>query len=163
MVDFHFGWVSVDVTLLAPGIARLEENPLFCLSVDDESELADLPEYKDVFEIEEKANGRYRFVRVKERANYRRIDFMIGSGFQAKALQPIFDAVLASGGYCERVFGGVVTILLPPNCEYDPGDDLRKALRLKWWQRATCRLLESRIWPVRIRFFFHSRLIGYRL
>ncbi len=161
-LELPFGTHKVYVTTVTDTSFRLEENPLFCLSVDDESDLEDLPEYKDVFEAQALDDSGFRFVRVTERAGFKRTQFVVGSGYQVAALKPIFEDVIAAGGYWERLFHGIVIILVPPDSSYDPKDDIRRALRLKSWQRIVCQVAGSAIWPSKLRVYFRRSLPGYR-
>jgi len=117
------------VTFIGPNQARLETDPMSCLFTDDEDKLKSLPDYRDVIELEEIQSGKYRFVRVSQRARLQRFEFLLSDPeAQAKALEPVLSRVMEMGGNWERVFGGVLTMFLPQDCQYDPSEDVQKTL-----------------------------------
>jgi len=117
------------VTFVGLNQARLETDPMSCLFADDETDLESLPDYGDVVELEEIESGKYRFMRVAQRARFQRFEFVLSDPeAQAKALEPLLSRVMEMGGNWERVFGGMLTLFLPQNSRYDPTEDVRKAL-----------------------------------
>jgi len=117
------------VTFIGKNEARLETDPMSCLFTEDEDELKSLPNLRDLVELEEIGSGKYRFLRVSRRTQLQRFEFLLSDPeVQAKALEPVLVRVVELGGDWERVFGGVLTIFLPHDCQYDPSDDFRKAL-----------------------------------
>ena len=117
------------VTFVGPNEARLETDPMSCLFTEDEGDLKSLPDYRDLVELEEIESGKYRFVRVLERARLQRFEFLLSdSEAQSKALEPVLSRVMELGGDWERVFGGVLTMFLPHDCPYDPTEDVRQTL-----------------------------------
>ena len=117
------------VTFIGPNEARLEADPMSCMFAKDEGELKLLPDYLDLIELEEIGSGKYRFVRVLQRARLQRFEFLLSDPeAQAAALEPIFSRVVELGGNWERVFGCVLTMFLPHECQYDPSEDVRKTL-----------------------------------
>ncbi len=117
------------VTFVGPNEARLETDPMSCLFAEDEGDLKSLPDYRDLIELEEIESGKYRFVRVLQRARLQRFEFLLSDPeSQAKALEPVLSRVVEQGGNWERVFGGALTMFLPHDCTYDPTEDVRKTI-----------------------------------
>jgi hypothetical protein len=117
------------VTFVGPNEARLETDPMHCLFTDDEDELRSLPDLQDLVELEKSGWGKYRFVRVLQRARLQRFEFLLSDPeTQAKALEPILSRIMELGGDWDRIFGGVLTIFLPHGCSYDPTKDVSDVL-----------------------------------
>ena len=119
------------VTFVGRSEARLETDPMSCLFTEDEEELKSLPDLRDLVELKKIwwRRGKYRFVRVLQRARLQRFEFLLSDPeTQAKALEPVLSRVMELGGGWERVFGGVLTIFLPHDCSFDPTEDVRNIL-----------------------------------
>jgi hypothetical protein len=67
-----------------------------CLLTEDEDELKSLPSLRDLVELKKIGwSGKYRFVRVLERARLQRFEFLLSDPeTQAKALEPILSRVI---------------------------------------------------------------------
>lgn len=99
-------------------VLRLDETHFQLISepfvLGDEGEEATLPKYKDVIEVEQVEDGVYRFLRVKERSPFRKINFLLSHDLaESPQLKQLLDELTEAGGYWEIVFGGMLILLLP--------------------------------------------------
>jgi len=114
------------VTRVAERLYRLELDPLLFLFSDDE-ERPDLPAYRDIIEVEEIGLTPLKFVRVVERARFKRFEFLVSKEFAAsEKMTAIASKIQQHNGYSERVFGGFLIIYLPEQADYDPTNDILK-------------------------------------
>ena len=128
-IEYPGGTDGAAYVTFGPNEARLETDPMSCLFAEGEGDLKSLPDYRDLVELKEIASGKYRFVRVLQRARLQRFEFLLSDPeAQAKALEPVLSRVTELGGAWERVCGGVLTMFLPHDCSYDPTEDIRKTL-----------------------------------
>jgi hypothetical protein len=116
------------VTFVGPNKARLETDPWSFIHTDDDNELKSLPDFQDLVELKKIGwRAKYRFVRVLERAQLQKFQFLL-SETQAKAIEPVLSRVMELDGNWEQVFGGVLTIFLPRDCEYNPEKEITSLL-----------------------------------
>ena len=98
---------------------------------DDANDL-DRPEYGDVFEATKSGDSTLMFKKVVERANFRRLVFVVpAESIDSQTVHTTRSRIESVGGYWEWTVGNpdihrvrAVSIFLPPECEYDPTSDL---------------------------------------
>src|SRR5262245_27384552 len=113
------------VTRIAERLYRLELDPLLFLFSDDEE--ADLPNYRDIIEAEEIGPSALKFVRVVERARFKRFEFLVSEGFAESAkMTAIMSKIQQHNGYSERIMKGILIVYLPEHADYDPTGDILK-------------------------------------
>jgi hypothetical protein len=77
--------------------------------------------YQDIIEAEEIAENRLRFIRVAERSGWRTYTFVLtASGIKSDWGQTLLRELEAIGGHWEQVFGGLLFVCMPPDCDIDP-------------------------------------------
>lgn len=68
-------------------------------------------------------------LRCVKRGNYRSYEYCLPSGWlERDAIKRTLGSVERFGGRWEGVFGGVLLIALPPECDYDPSQDIMNAM-----------------------------------
>lgn len=105
---------NLEVLDLGAGFFRLEETPFF---VESAARLGDL------VELEALPSGDYRFVRVVEAAPGARHD-MILPGYLPVQLEALSDAAERRGVKWELIFGGCLTLHLPPGVGAEAVDQI---------------------------------------
>jgi hypothetical protein len=114
---------TVDVTVLAPNVCRLE-----CTPVTDEEP----PLYLgDTIEIEASTDGshRHRFIRVIERAQLRHHERLVSQQFVESTQYPKFCAVVeAAGGQWETLMGGLFFVHIPIASLFDEATELDRSI-----------------------------------
>ena len=112
---------SVIVTPLDDGRFRLEVDPLSCLIAESDEDLKELPNFGDIIEASTVEPGTIRFRRVVERAPLKRFQFLINKDLiESPSFGELCSTIEAHDGHWERVFGGVLIVYLPKDCDYDP-------------------------------------------
>lgn len=104
----------VDVTLLPENRVRLEEPAAMIEEVA----------MHDILETAIDADGSHRIVRIVESANFRRYEYAAGgAALESERVRLVLEKVQGLGGQWAATLGMLV-INLPPDCPYDPADDL---------------------------------------
>ena len=120
---------TADVVFVGPTEAIMDGDPMSCFFADSEGDLKHLPDFRDLVELKKISRDKYQFVRVLKRAKFKRFQYLLSEPErQSSTLEPVLTKVIELGGDWERVFGGVLTIFLPKDCEYDPENDVRSLL-----------------------------------
>jgi hypothetical protein len=113
------------VTRIAERLYRLEQDPLILVFAEDEDEAVLLPGFRDIIEAEEIGPTTLKFVRIIERAKFKRFEFLISEEFATSPkMTAVADKIIGHNGHCETIMGGILIIYLPEEVEYDPSDDL---------------------------------------
>ena len=109
------------VTPLGNDQYRIEGDTLCFFVAEDPREWRRAARCGDVVEARAIDDHTLGFVKVVTRARLRRLQFLITPAVaQSSRLERVLARVMELGGYWDRVFGGIVTIHLPRDCQYDP-------------------------------------------
>ena len=123
---------TADVTFVGPTEVIMDGDPMSCFFADTEDDLAHLPDFRDLVELKKIGRDKYQFVRVLKRAKFKRFQYLLSDPERQSAkLEPILSKAIELGGDWERVFGGVLTIFIPKDCEYNPENDVRSLIGLR--------------------------------
>src|SRR5262245_13245162 len=87
--------------------------------------LSDTVSYRDVIELTRGQDDTYECVAIRERAGWRRSDFLISKDLaESDRLTAILSRVIAAGGVWERVMGGCLSVVMPPDSAWDPTTEI---------------------------------------
>lgn len=137
-IEYLPEWVDDEalVTPLGNDRYRLELQPMSDLTVDLQrnrirrfpraGQRKRMPSYGDIIEAREITPGALRFVRVVERARFKRFDFFGARGDANSSFSKMIATVTELGGHWECTFGSCWMIFLPEDCAYDPKEALRE-------------------------------------
>lgn len=114
---------TVTVTPLGGDRYRLEVTPVS--SVIEELGAY----YGDVIEATPEPDGSLRFRTLVAHSGLRMTDFLVSRDIvESDTFHAFADAVIAAGGYSERVFGGVLFVYVPNDSPFDPAAELDKVV-----------------------------------
>ncbi len=83
----------------------------------------------DVIEAVRNENNDLVVKRWLERGNYQTYEYCLAAGWHERdAIRKTLDKAQQLGGQWEGIFGGVLVIALPPECDYDPSQDITDAM-----------------------------------
>ena len=103
---------------LPSGLYRIVEIPFGALDPLD----IDL-QYGDVVELAPSSDGMHELRSIRERGGWRRFDFVLSRDYVgSQEMEQWLSRVEAAGGSWIREAGGAVTIVLPPDSNWDPQD-----------------------------------------
>jgi hypothetical protein len=110
--------VDLEVELLPDGLYRIEEIP-FGGATPFEFDL----QYRDIVELVRGDDGTYELRSIRERGGWRRFDFLLSADYMGSPdMERWLSQARTAGGLWIREAGGFVTIVLPPDCNWNPGD-----------------------------------------
>lgn len=83
----------------------------------------------DIVEVTQNENNQLVIVRCLEYGNYKTDCLVLPSGWnENEEIIEILDKICLLEGRWEGVFGGLLIFVLPRGCQYDPSEDIYKAL-----------------------------------
>ncbi|MEM7248123.1 MAG: GNAT family N-acetyltransferase [Acidobacteriota bacterium] len=122
VIEFEDGFsMNLAVTQVGPITYRLDNVPW-----------SDEAGFRDVIEVEETGPQEARFVRIVEKSDWQVQSVGLSRAMQAsKELDRYLEEVVELGGHWEQVFGGMLSVCLPPGVQHDLSD-----VRPAWEVRA---------------------------
>lgn len=109
--------VNLEATPLGGQYFRLEEGSIFIDSAD----------FGDIINLEKQANGVYRFQGVATRSAFKSTTAVLSKATtESKEFGRFLEQVIASGGYWEIRFGGLVIVAVPEGAPIDPTTELAR-------------------------------------
>ena len=112
-VEFPAEGVAFSVPLMPVGdhLYRLDGVPVFAESAS----------FGDVIEAVPVECGRLRFLRIAQPGGWRTFDYILPPcKIDGEWGQALIAELTARGGHCERVFGGLLFVCIPPGLDLDP-------------------------------------------
>jgi hypothetical protein len=107
---------DLEVEPLPTGLYRIAEIP-FGGATPFEIDV----QYRDIVELIRDCEGRYELRSVRERGGWKRFDFLLSADYVgSKDMERWLSEAQAAGGTWIREAGGLVTMMLPPDSDWDP-------------------------------------------
>ena len=86
--------------------------------------------YRDVLRLRPAEDGVLDLVEIAERGGWRMFDYIISKQFaESTELAAVLERVTQAQGVWVRDLGGLLVILLPPHCIWDPVRELDAAIK----------------------------------
>ena len=119
--DSGSSFESTRVTVLDPGMYRLEETPAF----------SELVSFGDVIEAEKDKDGRLLFRNIILKAELKNYRWLLSRKVVESPEFKVFcENVLLLGGMWESLMGGYVIVHIPRNHEFDPEIEVERIVQV---------------------------------